>query len=914
MKHILPILLFLNLSFTHAQDLVINELVAKNKTSFKDSDTDEYPDWIELKNNTSATIDLSGFYLTDDETKLDKWQFPAGTVIMPNNYLLILADDIDTSTGSFTNLHANFKLSSGGETVVLSDASKNEIQRISYPSLGDDIAFGRLSDGSYKVLASPTPYAANDESSTDTILDTEITISLASGLYSGSQTINISAIGEGDLYYTLDGTTPDLSATPYTVPLNINTNTVLRVAAIKSTTEYSLTENRSYVFGASHDLPIILLSADNSTKGSGVKEKIDGRVAVNFIETDGTTVINQYANFRASGNTSSSRPQLNGKIEASASYGDNDFDHKFFPNKNIGEFKSLLLRNASQDWAETHMRDAFMSRLLSTDNLTDFPFEGYRPAVLYVNAVYQGIINIREDDDSDYIRDNYNLDDGDFKIQGRDLIRYSFTTDRAALENILNFRHHININFLIAYAQLNEWGFGWWSDLSGKTAHENHYFYHDFDATFGLLGESYTPIGSAMNVNYILPNNIKNHQPYKEEALQYIATLINHMYNKDRAISILNTMEAAIESEIPSHALAITQLAANQGKQAPYANIAEWKANVANLRTEIENRLGSDIFTRLQTAYSVEAPITVNYASSNINHGYIEVNHIKSLTENFTGTYFKNIAIPFKAVAKTGYRFVRWEGDITSTDTNISPSFSSNSSLTAIFEPIAVTPVNLVINEVQAKNDSTVADEVGEYDDWIEIYNPTSTDINLANFYISDDSANLTKWQIPATNASKTTVKANSYLLLWADKDTDQGENHVDFKLKSNDEVVLTQPNGITEIAKVSFTDLLADTSYGADVDGSTSYTIFNTPTPNASNSTTLSTTDNTLNKVSIYPNPFKDEVFISGVTNASWKLYNLLGKNIKQGIGNYIPTQDLSKGIYLLSIDNKAPLKLIKQ
>ena len=38
------------------------------------------------------------------------------------------------------------------------------------------------------------------------------------------------------------------------------------------------------------------------------------------------------------------------------------------------------------------MRDAFISRLLSQDNLADFPFEATDPAVLYVNAKYQGII------------------------------------------------------------------------------------------------------------------------------------------------------------------------------------------------------------------------------------------------------------------------------------------------------------------------------------------------------------------------------------------------------------------------------------------------------------------------------------------------------------------------------------------
>ena len=62
--------------------VVINELMASNSTTQTDN-TGEYDDWIELYNRSSQPVDISGWYLTDKQNNLDKWQFPQGTVIWP---------------------------------------------------------------------------------------------------------------------------------------------------------------------------------------------------------------------------------------------------------------------------------------------------------------------------------------------------------------------------------------------------------------------------------------------------------------------------------------------------------------------------------------------------------------------------------------------------------------------------------------------------------------------------------------------------------------------------------------------------------------------------------------------------------------------------------------------------------------
>jgi hypothetical protein len=96
-------------------DVVINEIMAANIHAFADPQGD-YDDWIELHNLTNQEVDLTGRYLTDDPTKPRQWPFPSGTRIPAHGFLIVWADEDGKATAG---LHANFKLASGGEQVLL---------------------------------------------------------------------------------------------------------------------------------------------------------------------------------------------------------------------------------------------------------------------------------------------------------------------------------------------------------------------------------------------------------------------------------------------------------------------------------------------------------------------------------------------------------------------------------------------------------------------------------------------------------------------------------------------------------------------------------------------------------------------------------------------------------------------------
>ncbi|MBL6923658.1 MAG: lamin tail domain-containing protein, partial [Akkermansiaceae bacterium] len=104
-------------SFLGVAAPVITEFQADNSSTLNDEDGNN-SDWIEIFNPDGSDYDLSGCYLTDDPTLLTKWQFPAGTNLEASKFLLVFASDKDRAVAG-SELHTNFKISSGGEYLAL---------------------------------------------------------------------------------------------------------------------------------------------------------------------------------------------------------------------------------------------------------------------------------------------------------------------------------------------------------------------------------------------------------------------------------------------------------------------------------------------------------------------------------------------------------------------------------------------------------------------------------------------------------------------------------------------------------------------------------------------------------------------------------------------------------------------------
>ena len=229
----------------------------------------------------------------------------------------------------------------------------------------------------------------------------------------------------------------------------------------------------------------------------------------------------------------------------------------------------------------------------------------------------------------------------------------------------------------------------------------------------------------------------------------------------------------------------------------------------------------------------------------------------------------------------------------------------------------------LVINEFMADNESIIADNNGDFDDWIELYNNTDNDISLSGYYLSDDNDDLTQWEFP-----NTTIPAHSYLIIWADNDEDDTELHANFKLSASGEAIYLVNSNSEIIDEVIFGAQTADLSMGRYENGVGNF-VQMAPSYSAENIQPTSGIDDELNSLTPmeyilepnFPNPFNPVTNInfslpeSGEVSLS--IYDMSGKMVDVILnssnctaGNYSyqwNAQSFSSGLYIAVLQSKS-------
>ncbi|MCF7958855.1 MAG: lamin tail domain-containing protein [Phycisphaerae bacterium] len=144
---------------------------------------------------------------------------------------------------------------------------------------------------------------------------------------------------------------------------------------------------------------------------------------------------------------------------------------------------------------------------------------------------------------------------------------------------------------------------------------------------------------------------------------------------------------------------------------------------------------------------------------------------------------------------------------------------------------------NLKINEFMSSNYSTIDNDEGDFDDWIEIYNAGDEAIDVGGMYLTDNLSDPMKWQIPGDSPNETTIGSHDYLLIWADGQPDEGPLHVDFQLENTgEEIGLFASNGSTLLDSVVYGQQVTDISFGRYPNADNYWHFYGSPTPGKEN------------------------------------------------------------------------------
>ncbi|MDP4610173.1 MAG: lamin tail domain-containing protein, partial [Opitutales bacterium] len=398
---------------------IISEFLASNGEGLTDEDG-ENSDWIEIHNATTSSLNLSGYYLTDDPLLLTKWSFPS-EILAAGEFLVVFASGNDRSVAG-SELHTNFSLSSGGDYLALVKPDGTTILsefQPTYPDQETDISYGfDEAAPKFGYFQSPTPGAANGESASGFVADTAF--SFDRGFYNAPITVAItSSTPNAQIRYTVDGTKPTAVTGPsYVDPIVISETTVLRAVATKSGMIPTNVDTQTYIFTAdvvtqpnmdtsiTQD-PIYGPQMEAALQAvptvslvfEGDIERTEREVSMEFINFEaGSTQVD--VGMERFGNYATDFSKRSVRMTFRKKYGPGKFDFPVYdghdyPIPPAAQFDGLELRSGNHDMS---MRGAYMSNRFTDDTMLDMGniSPHGRFVHVYINGLYWGQYHLRE--------------------------------------------------------------------------------------------------------------------------------------------------------------------------------------------------------------------------------------------------------------------------------------------------------------------------------------------------------------------------------------------------------------------------------------------------------------------------------------------------------------------------------------
>ena len=402
--------------------LKINELMQSNIDCVRD-ELNDFPDsWVELYNSSPTPVNLGKYKVGLTDSAADAWLLPQQTVA-PGGFALVYCDKVGEG------MHTPFRLDSGkGAAVYLFFGGEVDDQVTGLKKQpAPNIAYGRETENSDKwgYQSMPTPGAANSGKLYKDILD-EPVFSEPGKVFTTQQTLSLSlTLPEGApegtvIRYTTNGSEPQANSALYSSPITINSTCAVRAKLFCDGYLSPRSTTHSYVF-LNHEqtLPVVSLVTDNRywydaqlgiIANNSSEKSVDWRRPVNieyFEQAGKKSKLNQLGEVRVQGGASRGAKLKSLAVYANKRFGTKRMSYEFFPDQKPGltEFKSLVLRNAGNDFDYLYMRDAVIQRTMASH--VDLDWQAWRPAIVYMNGVYKGMLNIRERANEDNVYTNY---------------------------------------------------------------------------------------------------------------------------------------------------------------------------------------------------------------------------------------------------------------------------------------------------------------------------------------------------------------------------------------------------------------------------------------------------------------------------------------------------------------------------
>lgn len=582
------------------------------------------------------------------------------------------------------------------------------------------------------------------------------------------------------IYYSTDGSIPSKKSEKYSGPLYFSKTVNLQAIAIDKKGKKSELLTRIYLIAEPNtNFPIINLtvnpsalfdnrsglfkkgnnaSSEHPYYGANYYSKREIPCYMEFIESPDTSgkralVFSGKLGFSIFGGVSRVFPQKSIALYARSNYGPSYITHQVFPELKYQKYKRLVLRNSGSDYGETHFRDAFIT---SMGKQMGLDVQAYRPALVYINGRYWGILNIREKLSKFYFEQHYDI--------GRDSIdllenrfyekagsrkhyqkmqAFMGKNDLSVQENFDKVAQMMDVDNFMEYQIIQIY-------IDNQDAGGNVKFWRPqkpdgkwrwvlFDTDFGfghyskggykfntlkMFTASDGPVWpcppwSTFNLRMLLKN-----EDFKTKFISRFCDRLNSTFEGRAVIARIDSMAARIKPELPRH------------WKRWELNPKDWEFRVNQMK---EFALKRPAFMRyfLQKMFpeigeEVQVFIDIDGA------GKIILNEVVDIKKAFKGYYFQNLRIELKAEPYFDNLFSHWEinGQKAGNNRRLELGFDSEKiNIKAVFVKGISKDVNkMIINEISCRDSNS--------GDWIEFYNNSNTDLNVKGWTVIDESKN----------------------------------------------------------------------------------------------------------------------------------------------------------------------------
>ena len=705
-------------------------------------------------------------------------------------------EKVDFLTFQNSYLHTNFKLSSSGELLILSNENSEIEDSLFSRTQIADISLGRFPNGSENLFFfnSPTPGLKNIDNGISSFLEPPI-FGKEHGFYSTPFFLDISNPNSvGAIRYTLDGSEPTKYSAIYTNQLVISGISVIRAKIFADGFLPSKTQTHTYFINTNSNLPIVSLttnpdnffSSDSGIYvlgpnaetaephyGANYWQDWERPIHVEFFEQNKDFGFGIDCGVKIFGNWSRLNAQKSLAFYVRGEYGFSEINYKLFPNSNIDKYQNFTFRNSGNDWNSTMFRDALMHEIVSP---LDIDKQNYRPVVVYLNGQYWGIHNLREKINEHYLESHHGIAAEDINILENNMVLINGNGD-----NYINFYNSLEsidmtadstFNYLNSKIDVNEFADYYISEIffnnldwpgnnikywqQASTNSKWRWILFDTDFGFGIWNVydyMANTLTFALETNgpdwpnpawstYLFRKFLENEQ-FKNIFLSRYSTYYNTIFLPNRINGIITDYSSKISSEITTHF------------KKWGGNYSNWLHEINNLRTFANNRLPF-LTSHFINYFGINGQFQLNI-NQDITKGTVEITDYKIEESSWSGNFFNNIPLKITAVPNLQFIFSHWEGDIASSENPINITTSEKLNISPVYIPVSDTQI--VINEINYNSADFFNPE-----DWVELYNYSNNPIDLSN-WIFDDGDSAPFFTLP----KGTMISANGYIILCRD-------------------------------------------------------------------------------------------------------------------------------------------------